>query len=73
MKEYKYIAVPNTVVAKKNNVEEGVNNYFDIINQEAVDGWEFVTVAPINLVSKKSAFKSVSEPNNVFIFARVKD
>ena len=73
MKEYKYIAVPNTVVAKKNKVDEAVNAYFDIINQESVEGWEFVTVAPINLISKKSAFKSSSDSNNVFIFAREKE
>ena len=73
MKEYKYIAVPNTVVAKKNGVDNAVNAYFDIINQESVDGWEFVTVAPINLLMKKGAFKSTTEANNVFIFARVKE
>ena len=70
MKEYKYIAIPNVVVSKKDCKDEAVNNYFDVINQESVDGWEFVTVAPINLLSKKGAFKSTVEEQNVFIFAR---
>lgn len=70
MKEYKYIAIPNSVVAKKKDVDSAVNNYFDIINQESVDGWEFVTVAPINLLIKKGAFRTENESNNVFIFAR---
>ncbi len=70
MKEYKYIAIPNSVVAKANDTQEAINNYFDVINQESVDGWQFVTVAPINLMVKKGAFKTENENNNVFIFSR---
>ncbi len=71
MKEYKYIAIPNSVVAKGKDVQGAINNYFDVINQESVDGWEFVTVAPINLMIKKGAFKTENENQNVFIFSRL--
>ena len=47
-----------------------MNTWDDIINQESVDGWEFVTVAPINLLVKKGAFRTENESNNVFIFAK---
>ena len=70
MKEYKYISVPEVVVTKKDKVNESVNAYFDIITQESIEGWQFVQVAQISLVTKSGAFKSTTEKRNVFIFAK---
>lgn len=72
MKEYKYISFPSVVNAKKGNEDQAVNNYFDIVNQESVDGWEFMQVAQISLFVKKGAFKGAAEDRNVFIFVREK-
>lgn len=73
MKEYKYVSIPDVVVAKKGNITQAVDNYFDIINQESVEGWEFCQVAQISLLTKKGAFKNSTENRNVFIFAREKE
>ena len=70
MKEYKYISVPEVVVTKKDKVNESVNAYFDIITQESIEGWQFVQIAQISLVTKSGAFKNTTEKRNVFIFAK---
>ena len=70
MKEYKYISLPENLVTKSNKINESINVYFDIINQEAADGWDFVQVAQVNLVKKSGAFKSSTEKRNVFIFSK---
>lgn len=69
MKEYKYVSVQNVIVVNKlQSDDECIKNYFDVINEESVDGWEFVGIAPINIIQKKSSKNQKSL--NTFIFAR---
>lgn len=72
MKEYKYVSLPSVIVVKKVGDKDVIENYFDVINQESVDGWEFVGVAPVTVLAKKGAGDKESA-FNTFIFAREKD
>lgn len=50
MKTYKVVPFAGTlVINKKDVVQEKIVAYFDVINQECVDGWEFLTLAPVNV------------------------
>ena len=67
MKEYKYVSLQNVVVVNKlQSDDERIKNYFDVISEESVDGWEFVGIAPINVIQKKSSKNQKSL--NTFIF-----
>ena len=69
MKEYKYVSIQNVIVVNKlQSDDECIKNYFDVISEESVDGWEFVGIAPINVIQKKSSNNQKSL--NTFIFAR---
>lgn len=69
MKEYKYVSVQNVIVVNKlQSDDECIKNYFDVINEESVDGWEFVGIAPVNVIQKKSSKNQ--KFLNTFIFAR---
>ena len=71
MKTYKVVPYADTVViAKKDKAQDAVIKYFDVINQESVDGWEFVTVATIPVTRKQGGTKTVVESYKAFIFAK---
>ncbi|MBR1891738.1 MAG: DUF4177 domain-containing protein [Clostridia bacterium] len=71
MKTYKVVPYANTVVIeKKANPQEAIVKYFDVINQECVDGWEFVTVVTVPVTKKLGGRKTKVEPYNAFLFAK---
>lgn len=71
MKTYKVVPYAGTlVVNKKDTVQDKIVGYFDVIAQEAVDGWEFVTLAPVNVTVKEGGLKAKNELYNAFIFAK---
>ncbi len=63
------MSVPALLVTKKNKINDSVNAYFDVISQESVEGWEFVSVAQIDVLVKGTC-KNSQEKRNVFIFAK---
>lgn len=74
MKTYKVIPYAATLVVEKNDkVQDKINNYFDVINQEAVDGWEFHSMVPLTVTRKQGGVKSVEETYNAFIFVKEVD
>ena len=71
MKIYKTVPYAGTLVIEKNaKVQTAIIDYFDVIKQEAVDGWEFVSVAPITVIRKDCGLKGKDEAYNAFIFAK---
>lgn len=71
MKTYKVVPYQGTlVINKKDTVQDKIVAYFDVINQECVDGWEFLTMAPVNVAVKEGGLKSKSETYNAFIFVK---
>lgn len=71
MKTYKVVPFANTIVVnKKHSVQDQVVKYFDVINQECVEGWEFVALAPVNITVKEGGLKTKGVAYNAFIFAK---
>ena len=70
MKKYKVVPYAGSlVIGKETKVQNAIVNYFDIIKQEAVDGWELLTIAPVNVVKKEGAAPD-GESYSAFIFVK---
>ena len=71
MKSYKIIPYADTIVIKRREkAQDAVIKYFDVINQESVDGWEFLSVATIPVTRKKGGLKKSIESYKAFIFVK---
>lgn len=71
MKIYKVVPYANEIVInKEDKPQDAVVNYFNVINQECVDGWEFVTIATVPVTRKMGGVKTQAETYNAFIFAK---
>ena len=71
MKTYKVVPYANTVVIKKGGKpQEAITAYFDVINQECVDGWELLTVTTVPVTRKVGGIKTNVENYNAFIFVK---
>lgn len=71
MKTYKVVPYADTIVIDKaDKAQDAVVKYFDVINQESVDGWEFVTVTTVPVTRKQSGINKVIENYKAFIFVR---
>lgn len=71
MKIYKVVPYANTVVLRdKELAQNAVMRYFDVINQECTDGWEFVTMCPITTTKRLGRLRTKTETYNAFIFAK---
>ncbi len=71
MKTYKVVPYQGTLVVNKGDaVQPKIVEYFDVINQECVDGWEFLTSAPVDVTVKKGGLKTAKEMYNAFIFVK---
>lgn len=74
MKVYKVVPyAANLVIGKEDKVQEKISGYFDVINQECVEGWEFHSMAPITVTRKLGGIKTKDEPYNAFIFVKEVD
>ena len=71
MKIYKVVPYAgNLVIGKDAKVQDAIVGYFDVIKQEAVDGWELLTIAPVNVVRKEGGSVADGENYSAFIFAK---
>ncbi|MBO7369014.1 MAG: DUF4177 domain-containing protein [Clostridia bacterium] len=71
MKIYKVVPYAgNLVISKDAKVQDAIVNYFDVIKQEAVDGWELLTIAPVNVVRKDGGAALKGENYSALIFAK---
>ena len=71
MKTYKVVPYANTVVMKRGGKPQAaIAAYFDVINQECVDGWELLTVTTVPVTRKIGGIKTKIETYNAFIFVK---
>ncbi|MGN0819416.1 MAG: hypothetical protein ACI4M6_03345 [Christensenellaceae bacterium] len=71
MKIYKVVPYSASIVLRKDELaQEAVVRYFEVINQEIVDGWELVSIAPVTVTRKLGGLKSRDENYSAFIFAK---
>lgn len=71
MKIYKTVPYAGTLVIGKNaKVQDAIVDYFEVIKQESVDGWELLSVAPINVIRKDGGLKGKEEAYNAFVFVK---
>lgn len=71
MKIYKVVPFSSSLVLRKNELaQDAIVRFFDVINQECVDGWEFVTMSPVVLTRKLGKFKTRNETYHAFIFSK---
>ena len=73
MKSYKVVPYADTIVVKRREkAQDAVVKYFDVINQESVDGWELLTIATVPVTRKKGGLKKTVESYKAFIFVKEK-
>lgn len=71
MKIYKVVPCANAIVVnKKESAQNAIVNFYDVIKQECVDGWEFHSMAPVNVVRKLGKFKTREEKYHSFVFVK---
>lgn len=71
MKTYKVVPYIGTLVINpKDSVQDKITAYFDVINQENADGWELVTIAPVNVTVKRGGLKTKNDVYYAFIFQK---
>ena len=71
MKIYKTVPYAgNLVIGKNAKVQDAIVDYFDVIKQEAVDGWELLTIAPLNVIRKEGGLRGKDEAYNALIFVK---
>lgn len=71
MRIYKVVPYAGTVVLRKDELaQDAVVRYFDVINQECVDGWEFVNLCPITVTKKLGRLRNRNETYHAFIFTK---
>ncbi len=71
MKTYKVVPFAKTVVVeKKGSAQQAIVDYFDVINQECVNGWEFHSLAPVSVTRKDGGTDTINEEYNAFIFVK---
>ena len=71
MKIYKVVPCSESIVVKKKeSAQNAIIKYYDVIKQECVDGWEFHSMTPVNVLRKVSKFKTKSEVYHAFVFVK---
>ncbi len=71
MKIFKVVPAADTVVLQNKEIpQNAVVRYFDIINQECVNGWEFVAISPITVTKRLGKLRTKKETYNAFIFSK---
>ena len=58
------------VISKNSNATTAIENYFDVLNQEAAAGWEFVSATPFSVKRNVGKFKFRDETYQAFIFCK---
>lgn len=71
MKEYKVVPCASAIVVnKKESAQNAIVKFYDVIHQECVNGWEFHSMAPVNVMRKLGKFKTREECYHSFVFVR---
>ncbi len=71
MKIYKVVPCSESIVVnKKESAQNAIIKYYDVIKQECVDGWEFHSMTPVNVLRKVGKFKTKTEIYHAFVFVK---
>ena len=74
--EYKYVPGPAQLVVKSaSESSKAVASYAEIINAEAINGWEFYSLESMSVAQAPGCFSSGKEPPvlfNMLVFRREK-
>lgn len=57
MKQYKAVAGPKSISVDKGNTQAAFNSFAQLINSEAVDGWEYHSMENITVTEKPGCFQ----------------
>ncbi len=74
MKRYKAVAGPKNINVARGDIQSAFDTFADIINREAVDGWEYHSMENIT-ITEKPRFMQQPVPMNYYmlIFVREED
>ena len=71
MKIYKVVPSADSIVAKKKEqAQDVIAKFFDVISQECTGGWEFHSMSPVTVTRKLSKFKVREEVYHAFVFVK---
>ena len=71
MKQYKAVAGPKNINVGKGSADEAFVLFADLINNEAVNGWEYHSMETITVTENPGCFQSPIPKNYyMLIFAR---
>lgn len=57
MKQYKTVAGPKNISVAKGDTQSAFNTFAEIINREAVGGWEYHSMETITVTEKPGCFQ----------------
>ena len=72
MKQYKTVAGPKNISVKKGDTQYAFNMFAQIINNEAVDGWEYHSMETITVTEKPGCMQQPI-PLNYYMLIFVRD
>ena len=71
MKKYKAVAGPKSINVAKGDTQAAFNSFADIINREAVGGWEYHSMETITVTENPGCFQQPTSTNYyMLIFVR---
>ena len=72
MKQYKAVAGPKNINVNKGDTQAAFNTFADIINREAVGGWEYHSMETITVTEKPGCMQQPI-PTNYYMLIFVKE
>ena len=72
MKQYKAVAGPKSINVSKGDTQSAFNTFADLINHEAVDGWEYHSMETITVTEKPGCMQQ-AVPINYYMLIFVKE
>lgn len=57
MKQYKAVAGPKSISVDRGDTQAAFNSFAQLINSEAVDGWEYHSMENITVTEKPGCFQ----------------
>ena len=72
MKQYKAVAGPKSINVGRGDTQSAFNLFADIINREAMDGWEYHSMETITVTEKPGCMQQ-PVPMNYYMLIFVKE
>lgn len=72
MKQYKAVAGPKNISVSKGDTQSAFDSFAALINQNAVDGWEYHSMETITVTEKPGCFQQ-PVPMNYYMLIFVRE